>query len=60
MTNETKQAIVSNAVRWASNMLVEVLGNYHQILSKEQHDALKRSVSALQDFDMADFEGRKA
>lgn len=51
-TKHTRQEIVAHAVRWASNMLVEVTGNHGSILSEEQRQCLKDAAAALSRFQL--------
>jgi hypothetical protein len=45
-----RYAIIEHAVRWTSNILVEVLGNHGKILNDAKRNALKRATDALADF----------
>lgn len=49
-SKETRQEIVAHAVRWATNMLVEVCGNHGGILTEAQRECLKTATSALSRF----------
>jgi hypothetical protein len=50
MTPEARVEIVRAAVRWATNILVEVAGNHSRWLTDTQRDAVKRAIEALGDF----------
>ena len=47
MDAETREEIVLHAVRWAANMLVEVLSNYGSHLSDSDRDELKQATLCL-------------
>lgn len=48
--NDGRQILVENAVRWASNILVEVQSNHGRFLTEPQSEALRRACMALADF----------
>lgn len=52
MTNRQKieYAIVENGVRWATNILVELLGNYGTRIPVKAHDHLRAAVTSLGKF----------
>jgi hypothetical protein len=50
LADEARRYVVENAVRWAMNMLVDVLANHSRALAEPQREALKRAVSALADY----------
>ena len=43
-------AIITHAVRWSNNILVEVLSNHGRVLSDEQRDCIRTATRALGDF----------
>lgn len=53
ITTETRLEVVENGVRWAGNILADVVQNRAKVLSDEQRDALKRAQAALTDFVLA-------
>jgi hypothetical protein len=48
---ETREEIVNHAVRWANNMLSEVLHNHGSILRPESRGFLRKAINALGDVD---------
>jgi protein-tyrosine-phosphatase len=62
VTDDTRREIVREAVRWASNIVIEVTSNHHNVLTPAQREALRRAVKAMADFrDETDAEmGRNA
>jgi hypothetical protein len=50
MTPEARVAVIRAAVRWSTNMLVEVMGNHGGHLTDSQRDAVKRALEALSEF----------
>ena len=52
-THVEAQHVVTNAARWANNMVTEVLHNYGRYLSTEQRAALKEATAALSRFQLA-------
>jgi ABC-type polar amino acid transport system ATPase subunit len=50
MTEETRMVVVEHDVRWASNMLNEVMANHGRILTKEQREALKTAQAGFAEF----------
>lgn len=54
MTKSTRQQIVLHAVRWATNMLVEVTSNHvRTAFSSKVADKLRIALSALNDAEQA-------
>jgi len=47
MEFETRQEVVVSGVRWANNILVEVLSNYARSVSVSGADKLRQAVSLL-------------
>lgn len=47
MNPETRQEIVMAGVRWANNILVEVLSNHARAVSPSGADKLRQAVSLL-------------
>jgi len=47
---EIQQEIVAHAARWASNIIVEAVGNHASALSPAQRECLKRATAALSEF----------
>lgn len=45
-----RMAMVDVAVRWSSNILIEVVGNHGRVMSNDQRSALKRAVAALAEY----------
>lgn len=45
-----QDAVCSNGIRWASNILVELAGNYGRHMSEAQRDSLKRATAALNEY----------
>jgi len=50
VTQAERVAVVRAAVRWAKNMLVEVLGNHSKHLSPGEREPIKRAIEALGEF----------
>jgi len=50
MTENERIAIVDHAVRWASNILVEVQGNHGRSLSHRRSRLLHEATAALAEF----------
>jgi uncharacterized protein YbgA (DUF1722 family) len=50
MTEAERIIVVRSAVRWTTNILVEVMGNHSKYLNEEQRSAIKRAIEALGDF----------
>lgn len=44
------EVVTGNGVRWASNILVELLGNYGEWLAPEKYEQLKSAVGVLAEF----------
>jgi len=51
MSDETRLELVLAAVRWASNMLAEVLSNHARAVGPNGADKLRGAVSLLSDAD---------
>ena len=49
MNKRIKIEILSHAVRWAANMVVEAVGNYGCDMSEETRDCLHAASHALHD-----------
>lgn len=49
-----RREIVAHAVRWANNMLVEVIHNHGGVLSMDERNALADATRALNEFQMAE------
>jgi hypothetical protein len=49
MTRETRIEIVKHAVRWTTNILVEVLNNHSLIIPPQARLSIKAAVSSLGD-----------
>jgi hypothetical protein len=49
MDKDTRQEIVLHGVRWANNILAEVLSNHARHVSKEGADLLREAISILAD-----------
>lgn len=47
MNTSTRITIVDHAIRWTSNILVEVLGNHGKAIPPSARDALRTAVEAL-------------
>jgi len=47
MNPETRQEIVMAGVRWANNILVEVLSNHARAVSPSGADKLRQAISLL-------------
>lgn len=47
MLLETRKAIVEHAVRWAANILNEVLSNHGHVLPADARECLKQASHAL-------------
>jgi hypothetical protein len=52
--------VAAHAVRWTSNILTEVLGNYGRIVSRHQRDCLRAAIRALAEYDDLSGDARKA
>ncbi len=50
MTNETRIAIVDHGVRWANNIVAEVLAGHGNILSQRKRDLLRTIVRDFGNF----------
>ena len=50
MKPEARRAVVEHAVRWALNMVAEVLLNHGSHMSERQRGPLKRASQCLQSF----------
>jgi hypothetical protein len=48
--------VVSHAVRWVRNILVEVLGNHAKYLDQAKQKCLRAAVDALTDYDTAEYQ----
>jgi hypothetical protein len=46
MTEETKVELILNAIRWVSNILVEILSNYGSI-NQEGREHLRSAIASL-------------
>jgi hypothetical protein len=51
MNQETREEIVLHALRWANNILVEVLSNHGLKISPEARVRLREAISAVNDTD---------
>ena len=47
MTDESRIAVTDNAIRWTSNILVEVLSNSHGVISGPVREHLRDAISSL-------------
>jgi len=47
MNTSTRIAIVDSAIRWTSNILVEVVSNHGQKIPPSAYNALRMAVAAL-------------
>lgn len=47
ITYRERQIIAEHAIRWARNILTEVLSNHGRFLSEHQRDTLRAAVTAL-------------
>jgi hypothetical protein len=50
MTVETRLAIVDHGVRWANNIVAELLNSHGAILSQKKRDSLREIVIKLGNF----------
>lgn len=46
-TRESRESVARSAVRWARNMLVDVLGNHGGYISPDLRKAIRDAVEAL-------------
>jgi len=52
LNKDTQVELIAQAVRFAKNMVVEVVGNYSKVLSPDSQNCLRKATAALSEFEL--------